>query len=62
MDSPFIVPLAVFAMVALLVAIINIVKIRDQEMEVHQKLFAEEMEHRRKMQELEMQLAQLKQS
>ena len=61
MDSPFIVPLAGFAMVALLVAIINMVKIRDREVDVRQKLYVEEMEHHRKMKELEMELGQLKQ-
>jgi len=61
MDSPFIVPLAVFAMVVLIVAIISVMKIRDQETDVRLKLYQEEMEHRRKMQELEQRLAQIKQ-
>jgi len=61
MDSPFIFPLAVFAMVALIVAIINVMKIRDQETDVRLKLYQEEMEHRRKMEELEQRLAQIKQ-
>lgn len=61
MDSPFIVPLAVFAMVVLIVAIISVMKIRDQETDVRLRLYQEEMEHRRKMQELERQLAQIKQ-
>jgi hypothetical protein len=61
MDSPFIVPLAVFAMVVLIVAIISVMKIRDQETDVRLRLYQEEMEHRRKMQELEQQLAQVKQ-
>ena len=61
MDSPFIVPLALFAMVALIVAIVSVMKIRDQENDVRLKLYQEEMEHRRKMQELEQQLAQVKQ-
>ena len=61
MDSPVIVPLAVFAMVILIVAIICMMKIRDQETDVRLKLYQEEMEHRRKMQELEQRLAQIKQ-
>jgi len=61
MDSPFIVPLALFAMVVLIVAIVSVMKIRDQENDVRLKLYREEMEHRRKVQELEQQLAQVKQ-
>ena len=61
MDSPFIVPLALFAMVVLIVAIVSVMKIRDQENDVRLRLYQEEMEHRRKMQELEQQLAQVKQ-
>ncbi len=61
MDSPFIIPLAAFAMVALIVAIINMMKIRDQETDVRLRLYQEEMEHRRKMLELEQKLAEVKQ-
>jgi len=60
MDTPFIIPLAAFAMVALIVAIINVMKIRDMETEVSLKLHQEEMDHRRRMQELDERLAQLK--
>ena len=59
--SPFIIPLAVFAMVVLIVAITYTAKIRDKEIEVQQKLHLEQMEHQRKMQELELRLQQLKQ-
>ncbi len=59
--SPFVIPLGVFAMVVLIVAITQIVKIRDKEMEVHQKLRLEEMEHQRKMRELELDLERTKQ-
>lgn len=61
MDSPFIIPLASFAMVAVLVAIINMMKIRDMETDVRLRLHQEEMDHRRRMQELDQRLAQLKQ-
>lgn len=61
MDTPFVIPLAFFAMVALLVAIINVMKIRDQETDVRLRLYQEEMDHRRRMQELDQKLAQLKQ-
>ena len=59
--SPFIIPLAVFAMVVLIVAITHLVKIREKEMEVHQKLHIEEMEHQRRMRELELELERIKQ-
>jgi hypothetical protein len=59
--SPFIVPLAVFAMVVLIVAITQIVKIREKEMEVQQKLYIEEMEHQRRMRELDLELERTKQ-
>lgn len=61
MDSPFIIPLACFAMVAVLVAIINVMKIRDLETDVRLRLHQEELDHRRRMQELDQRLAQLKQ-
>jgi hypothetical protein len=61
MDSPFIVPLAVFVMVVLIVAITSLVKIREREMDVYQKLHLEEMEHRRKMEQLDLELKQLEQ-
>lgn len=59
--SPFVIPLGVFAMVVLIVAITQIVKIRDKEMELHQKLRLEEMEHQRQMRELELDLERIKQ-
>jgi uncharacterized membrane protein YciS (DUF1049 family) len=60
MDSPFIIPLAGFAMAAIIVAIVQLVKIREMEIEVHQRLRLEEMEHERKMRELERELEQVK--
>jgi hypothetical protein len=60
MHSPFIIPLAVFAMVVLIVAIVKLAKIRDKEMEVQQRLHLEQLEHQRKMQELELELERLK--
>jgi hypothetical protein len=59
--SPVVIPLGVFAMVVLIVAITQIVRIRDKEMEVHQKLHLEEMEHQRRMRELELDLERIKQ-
>jgi hypothetical protein len=60
-ESPFIIPLAVFAMVVLIVAIANMTKVRDKELEVHGKLREEELEHARKMKELEIELARVRQ-
>jgi len=61
MWSPFIIPLAVFAFVVLVVAITQLAKLRDREMEVAQRLRAEEMEHQRKLKELELELERIKQ-
>ena len=60
MDTPFIIPLAAFAMVVLIVAIINLMKVRDVETEVSLKMHQEEMDHRRRMQELDLRLEELK--
>jgi len=59
--SPFLIPLGVFVMVVLIVAITQMVSIRDKEMEVQQKLHVQEMEHQRKMRELELELERIKQ-
>jgi hypothetical protein len=59
--SPFIIPLGVFAMVVLIVAIAELTKIRNKEMEVQQKIYLAEMEHQRKMRELELELERIKQ-
>jgi hypothetical protein len=47
-------------MVVLIVAIVKLAKIRDRELEVQQKLHLEQMEHQRRMQELELELARLR--
>jgi len=60
MDSPAIIPLAVFAMVVLIVAIVKLAKTRDREIEVQQRLHLEQLEHQRKMQELERELERVK--
>ena len=58
--SPSLIPLAVFAIVVLIVALTHLASIRSLEIEVHQKLHAQEMEHQRKMRELELELEQVK--
>jgi uncharacterized membrane protein YciS (DUF1049 family) len=60
MSSPFIIPLAGFALAVIIVAIVHLVKIRDLEIEAHQRLRIEEMEHQRKMRSLELELEQAK--
>lgn len=61
MESPFIIPLACFVMVVLIVAVVNVAKMRDMELDVHGRLRNEEMEHQRKMKELEIELARVRQ-
>jgi len=59
--SPFLIPLAVFGMVVLIVAITHVEKVRSLEIEVHEKLHVQEMEHQSKMQELDSKLQRIKQ-
>lgn len=61
MFSPFVIPLAAFAMVVLIVAIVQMAKLREKEMQAQQNLHRELMEHQRKMQELELELQRVKQ-
>ena len=61
MVSPIIIPLAAFALVVIIVAIVHLMKIRDIEIDCHQRLRIEEMEHQRKMRELEMELERVRQ-
>ena len=58
--SPSLIPLGVFAMVVLIVALAHVTKIRDLEVEIHQKLYAQEIEHQRKMRELELEFHRIK--
>jgi hypothetical protein len=58
--SPFIIPLGLFAMVVLIVAVTQLSGLREVEIDVHQKLHAKEMEHQRKMRELDMELERIK--
>jgi len=60
MDAGVFVPLSVFALVVLIVAITSMAKLRDKEMEVHQRLYMEELEHQRKMKELALELERVK--
>jgi len=60
MDAGVFVPLSVFALVVLIVAVTSMVKLRDKEMDVHQRLYMEELEHQRKMRELFLELERVK--
>ena len=59
--SPLMIPLGIFAMVVLIVAITHLVKLREKEMEVQQKLHLDGMEHQRRMRELDLELERIKQ-
>ncbi len=59
--SPFMVPLSVFAMVVLIVAVAQLAGIRNLEVNVHQQLHLAELEHQQKMRELEMELQRIHQ-
>jgi len=59
--SPFLIPLGVFAMVVLIVALSATAKIRNLEVDVHDRLHREEMEHQQKMRELELELKRIEQ-
>jgi hypothetical protein len=60
MFNPLLIPLACFAMVVLIVAIAHLTKIRDKELEIHQKLHTEHLEHQRKMKELELEMERVR--
>ncbi len=60
MFSRLLIPLAAFAAVVLIVAIVKLAKIQDREMEVQQRLYLGAMQHQRKMLELEQELQRLK--
>ena len=60
MDAGVFVPLSVFALVVLIVAITSMAKLRDKEMEVHQRLYTEELEHQGKIKELALELERVK--
>ena len=62
MDPGVFVPLTVFAVVIVIVAITSVAKLRDKEMEVHQRLYTEELEHQRKVKELALELERVKHS
>jgi hypothetical protein len=57
--SPFIVPLGAFVMVVIIVAISSMKKMREKELEAHQQLRTQEMEHERRLKEMDIEKAKL---
>jgi hypothetical protein len=54
-----VIPLGAFAMAVLIVAITNMRKMRERELQAHQDLRSREMEHERRMKELEVEKARV---
>ena len=54
--NPLLVPLVGMASVVLIVAIVILARLRDKEVEVERQLYLAQMEHRRKMKDLDRQL------
>ena len=57
--SPFAVPLGAFLMVVIIVAITSMSKMREKELSAHQQLRTQEMEHERKLKELDIERAKI---
>ena len=62
MGSPFTIPLMAYAMVVLVVGIIEMVKLHELEVEVRRRLHAEELEHQQKMKQLNVELERVTRS
>lgn len=59
LDNPFMIPLGAFLMVILIVAIVSFRNMREKELMAHQELRMREMEHERKLKEMEIEKARL---
>jgi hypothetical protein len=59
LHNPLLIPLGAFVMVVLIVAIVHLSKTREKELVAHQELRFREMEHERKMKELEIEKARI---
>lgn len=57
--NPLLIPLGAFVMVIIIVAIVNMAKMREKELAAHQELRQREMEHDRKMKEMEIEKAKI---
>ncbi len=60
MEEGVIIPLAFFGFVVLIVAIIHVAKVRDLETEAARLVHAEQLEHQRKMRELNLELERVR--
>jgi len=60
MEDGVIIPLAFFGFVVLIVAIILVAKVRDLETEAARRVHAGQLEHQRKMRELDLELERVK--
>ncbi len=59
LNPGIVIPLGAFAFVVLLVAIKTLGGVRERELQAHQELRSREMEHQRRMKELEVEKARL---
>lgn len=59
LHNPLVVPLGAFLMVVIIVAISSLTKMREKELAAHQLLRQQEMEHERKMKEMDIEKAKL---
>jgi hypothetical protein len=57
--NPLIIPLGAFLMVVIIVAVVQMVKMREKELQAHQELRRQEMEHERKLKEMEIEKAKI---
>jgi hypothetical protein len=57
--NPLIIPVAAFVMVIAIVAVTQFAKMREKELQAHQELRRQEMEHERKLKELEIEKARI---
>jgi len=59
LHNPILIPLAAFVMVILIVAIVHFGKMREKELQAHQELRLHEMEHERKLKEMDIEKARI---
>ena len=59
LNNPFIIPLAAFVMVIIIVAVGSFKKMRDKELEAHLALRQREMDHERQLKQMEIEKAKI---
>jgi len=59
LTNPIFIPLGAFLMVIFIVAIVSMRKMRERELQAHQDLRIREMEHERKLKEMDIEKAKL---